>query len=175
MKTGHPCIFEYFLINNPTNLALRSLTRIFWIFFWIFEYFLINIPTNLAQLNEEFEESTPDGRQAVTLHWHCILHSITFFWCGTSTPSYYQIHSCLSYHHSIIYPQVKSLVTFEDGKIVCVQKAVKEGQKSTKVRGNLMIIGTLVIMIMIMTIIWSWRQWQSSQFHPNLKLTKMKN
>ena len=44
------------------------------------------------------------------------------------------------------------MVTFEDGKIVCVQKAVKEGQKSTKVRGNLMIIGTLVIMIMIMTI-----------------------
>jgi len=42
------------------------------------------------KLNEEFEESTPDGRQ------------------------------------------VKSLVTFEDGKIVCVQKAVKEGQKSTK-------------------------------------------
>ena len=25
------------------------------------------------------------------------------------------------------------MVTFEDGKIVCVQKAVKEGQKSTKV------------------------------------------
>ena len=58
------------------------------------------------------------------------------------------------YHIIIVsYPQVKSLVTFEDGKIVCVQKAVKEGQKSTKVRGNLMIIGTLVIMIMIMTII----------------------
>jgi len=42
------------------------------------------------KLNEEFEESTPDGRQ------------------------------------------VKSLVTFEDGKIVCVQTAIKEGQKSTK-------------------------------------------
>merc|ERR1719230_705757 len=40
------------------------------------------------KLNEEFEESTPDGRQ------------------------------------------VKSLVPFEDGKIVCVQKAVKEGQKA---------------------------------------------
>ena len=53
----------------------------------------------------------------------------------------------------VSHPQVKSLVTFEDGKIVCVQKAVKEGQKSTKVRGNLMIIGTQVIMIMIMTII----------------------
>ena len=25
------------------------------------------------------------------------------------------------------------MVTFEDGKIVCVQKAIKEGQKSTKV------------------------------------------
>ena len=29
--------------------------------------------------------------------------------------------------------QVRATVTFEDGKIVCVQKAKKEGQKSTKV------------------------------------------
>ena len=32
------------------------------------------------------------------------------------------------------------MVTFEDGKIVCVQKAVKEGQKSTKVITMIMTI-----------------------------------
>ena len=31
-----------------------------------------------------------------------------------------------------LYPQVKSMVTFEDGKIVTVQTAIKEGQKSTR-------------------------------------------
>merc|ERR1719275_134378 len=42
------------------------------------------------KLNEEFDDTTPDGRQ------------------------------------------VKTLVTFEDGKIVTLQTAVKEGQKSTR-------------------------------------------
>ena len=42
------------------------------------------------KLNEEFDETTPDGRE------------------------------------------VRTLVTFEDGKIVTVQKAKKDGQKSTK-------------------------------------------
>ena len=31
-----------------------------------------------------------------------------------------------------LHPQVKSMVTFEDGKIVTVQTAIKEGQKSTR-------------------------------------------
>ena len=44
----------------------------------------------MFQLDEEFDESTPDGRE------------------------------------------VKAKVTFEDGKIVTVQKAKKEGEKSTK-------------------------------------------
>ena len=62
------------------------------------------------------------------------------------------------------------MVTFEDGKIVCVQKAVKEGQKSTKVRGNLMIIGTLVIMIMIMTIMTKFSISSKLKTHQNEKL-----
>ena len=68
------------------------------------------------QLNEEFEESTPDGRQVATLL------NIIVSDCHIS-------HCLCSYFHH----QVKSLVTFEDGKIVCVQKAIKESQKSTKV------------------------------------------
>ena len=36
------------------------------------------------------------------------------------------------------------MVTFEDGKIVCVQKAIKESQKSTKV---IMIVTMLVTFI----------------------------
>ena len=31
-----------------------------------------------------------------------------------------------------LHPQVKSIVTFEDGRIVTVQTAIKEGQKSTR-------------------------------------------
>ena len=46
--------------------------------------------TFIFQLDEEFDEKTPDGRE------------------------------------------VKAKVTFEDGKIVTVQKAKKDGEKSTK-------------------------------------------
>ena len=53
-------------------------------------YFVKLYIFELFQIGEEFDETTPDGRE------------------------------------------VSSLVTFEDGKIVTVQKAKKEGQKSTK-------------------------------------------
>ena len=39
------------------------------------------------------------------------------------------------------------MVTFEDGKIVCVQKAKKEGQKSTKVIEITMVL--LIIKVMV--------------------------
>jgi hypothetical protein len=52
---------------------------------------LLTCHNDLMQLNEEFDEVTPDGRE------------------------------------------VTALVTFEDGKIVTVQKAKKDGQKSTRV------------------------------------------
>lgn len=55
-----------------------------------FKYFYIQLSTFFLKLDEEFEETTPDGRD------------------------------------------VTAKVTFEDGKIVTVQKAKKEGQKSTR-------------------------------------------
>ena len=40
------------------------------------------------------------------------------------------------------------MVTFEGGKIVCVQTAIKEGQKSTKVMVVMMNIMVMMIVIM---------------------------
>ena len=45
--------------------------------------------------------------------------------------------------------QVRATVTCEDGKIVCVQKAKKEGQKSTKVIEITIIMMLLMIKVMI--------------------------
>ena len=39
-------------------------------------------------------------------------------------------------------------MTFEDGKIVCVQKAIKEGQKSTKV----IMITMMLLLIKVMMV-----------------------
>ena len=74
--------FSAFIDEDPSIQSFIWLGRpILMYYFWRIFYF---------QLNEEFDETTPDGRQ------------------------------------------VSALVTFEDGKIVTVQKAKKEGQKSTK-------------------------------------------
>ena len=62
---------------------------------------MLNILFLTNQLGEEFDETTPDGRQT------------------------------------------KALVTFDDGKIVTVQTAKKEGQKSTKVKTFILLMSCI--------------------------------
>ena len=55
------------------------------------------------------------------------------------------------------------MVTFEDGKIVCVQKAIKESQKSTKV----IMIVTMFVTFITMRIITSDKAEQHQDKHDN--------
>ena len=57
--------------------------------------------------------------------------------------------------------QVRATVTCEDGKIVCVQKAKKEGQKSTKVIKITIIMMLLMIKVMVGT-----EEYQSYKLFP---------
>ena len=45
------------------------------------------------------------------------------------------------------------MVTFEGGKIVCVQTAIKEGQKSTKVMIVTMIMMTVIMKVLVMEMV----------------------
>ena len=48
---------------------------------------------------------------------------------------------------------MRATVTFEDGKIVCVQKAKKEGQKSTKVMIMMLLMIMMIIVMMMMIMV----------------------
>ena len=105
------------------------------------------------KLEEEFDDLTPDGRHVSSFSklnylqtWRRLVYfnSSSLFDARrhdlgesqTSKINFAYFARTLVNGFSLfirnLHPQVKSMVTFEDGKIVTVQTAIKEGQKSTR-------------------------------------------
>ena len=105
------------------------------------------------KLEEEFDDLTPDGRHVSSfskLNYLQTWRRLVYLNCSslfdarrhdlgerqTSKMNFaYFAHNLVNGFSLFIrnlHPQVKSMVTFEDGKIVTVQTAIKEGQKSTR-------------------------------------------